>query len=315
LCVIQHIPEWLRVRYPWYIQLFNISNYSLNAYAAWGAAWLILQVGGIAPGTAQALAAAAAAVTFVVSNHALLAAMLKLARGHSVRTSGLFSISSLSTDIAVACCGITLIGLWTGNRLLPLATLATLLLIQRSLAVPALEQETRLDPKTGLFNAAHFQSELAEELERSRRFDRPLAIVLCDLDLLRNINNEYGHVAGDIVLLGIAEILQEEVRSYDLAARFGGEEFAVLLPETSLDDAAEIAERIRTKLANTRFTLPGRTRPIRATISCGVAGYPAHDLDAVALVERADAALYASKSGGRNQVTIADRVGELVGSA
>jgi diguanylate cyclase (GGDEF)-like protein len=305
LCLVQHLPEWVRVRYPWYIQTFNIANYSLNALAAWAAASLVTSVFAPAGSTAIAVAAVAAALTFVLTNHLLLAIMLKMARGHSLRSSGLFSMSSLSTDLAVASCGVALIGLWTANRWLPAATLATLFLIQRSLAVPVLEQETRLDPKTGLFNAAHFRSELEEELERSRRFDRPLSIVMCDLDLLRDINNRYGHVAGDIVLLGIAEILQEEVRAYDLAARFGGEEFALLLPETTVADAAEIAERVRMKLAHTRFTIPGRTRSVQATVSCGVAGYPEQDCDVVQLIEQADIALYSSKSGGRNLVSVA----------
>ena len=137
------------------------------------------------------------------------------------------------------------------------------------------------------------------------RFDRPLSIVMADLDLLRDINNTYGHLAGDTVLAGIAEIMQEEVRSYDLAARFGGEEFALLLPETSLEEAAEIADRVRVKLANTRFTIPGHRRAIRATISCGIAGYPGAPSDATALIQAADEALYASKSGGRNRVAVA----------
>ena len=303
--MIQHGPEWVKLRYPWYIQSFNIANYGLNALAAWGAAELMLGSHVLGRETGLPLAAAAAALAFVLTNHLLLATMLRAARGHGFRQSGLFTFASLSTDLAVAGCGIVLVGLWTGDRWLATATLATLFLIQRSLSVPALEQETRLDPKTGLFNATHFCAELAEELERSRRFDRPLAIVMADLDLLRDINNTYGHLAGDTVLAGIAEIMQEEVRSYDLASRFGGEEFALLLPETSLAEAAEIAERVRVKLANTRFTIAGHRRAIRATISCGIAGYPEHPSDATALIQAADEALYAAKSGGRNRVAVA----------
>jgi diguanylate cyclase (GGDEF)-like protein len=305
LCVLQHGPEWVKLRYPWYIQSFNAVNYTLNALAAWGAAALVMRAGIVEHDAGLALAAAAAALAFVVTNHGLLATMLKAARGHGYRESGLFTLSSLSTDLAVACCGIALVGFWAGDRWLAVATLATLFLIQRSLAVPALEQETRLDPKTGLFNAAHFSAELTQELERSRRFDRPLAIVMADLDLLRDVNNTYGHVAGDVVLAGIAEILQEEVRSYDLAARFGGEEFALLLPETTLAEAIEIAERIRSKLAHTRFTVPGHKRAIKATVSCGVAGCPAHDDDATTLIQVADAALYEAKARGRNRVSVA----------
>jgi len=315
LCVIQHLPEWIKLRYPWYIQTFNIANYAVDALAAWGAADLVMRSQLLSHDAALVVAAVAAAIAFVAVNHVLLAVMLWAARGHSLRQSGLFTFASLSTDLAVAGCGIVLLGLWSGDRWLAGATLATLFLIQRSLSVPALEQETRLDPKTGLFNATHFLAELDEELERSMRFGRPLSIVMADLDLLRDINNTYGHLAGDMVLSGIAEIMQEEVRSYDLAARFGGEEFALLLPETSLDEAAEIADRVRVKLANTRFTIPGYRRAIRATISCGIAGFPEHAGDSTGLIQAADAALYASKSNGRDRTTVAASSGDEFAAA
>src|SRR5918999_1480833 len=123
----------------------------------------------------------------------------------------------------------------------------------RPLAAPKLEAEARVDPKTGLFNARHFGQALNEELTRAARFDRPLSLIMADLDLLREINNTYGHLAGDAVLKGIAEVFRALLRHYDVPARFGGEEFSILLPETSPEEAMEIAERIRRAVAQRRF--------------------------------------------------------------
>src|SRR5262249_57932883 len=128
--------------------------------------------------------------------------------------------------------------------------------------------------KTGLYNAKHFAGSLADELSRAERFDRPLSLMMCDLDLLREINNDYGHLAGDAVLRGIADVFREELRHYDIPARFGGEEFSILLPETPPEQALEIAERIRRAVAQRTFDVETSSEPIRATVSIGVAGDP-----------------------------------------
>ena len=177
-----------------------------------------------------------------------------------------------------------------------------MLLIHRSLAVPALEEEARVDPKTGLFNARHFASALSEELGRATRFDRPLSLIMADLDLLRDINNTYGHLAGDAVLKGIAQIFRQQLRHYDVPARFGGEEFSILLPETPPDQALEIAERIRRAVAEAAFEVETSSEPIRATVSIGVAGVPKDATDANELIHQADLAVYRAKLQGRNRV-------------
>src|SRR5881296_695392 len=156
---------------------------------------------------------------------------------------------------------------------------APLVLIHRSLSVPQLQAEARVDPKTGLFNARHFAAALAEELGRAQRFERPMSLIMADLDLLRNINNTYGHLAGDAVLTGIADILRRHVRDYDVAARFGGEEFAIVLPETSLREAWRIAERIREATATTPIWAESVRQHVTVTLSLGVASFPAHGSD------------------------------------
>src|SRR5205085_7010566 len=191
--------------------------------------------------------------------------------------------------------GVAVASLWSSNPwLLPLA-LAPILLINRSLAVPALQQQARVDPKTGLFNARHFAAALADELSRAERFDRPASLLMCDLDLLRDINNEHGHLAGDAVLRGVAGVFREELRHYDIPARFGGEEFSILLPETGATQALEIADRIRRTLAARRFQVETSTEPVRATISIGVAVFPTDATSADELIHEADLAVYRAK--------------------
>jgi len=124
--------------------------------------------------------------------------------------------------------------------------------------VPALEEEARVDPKTGLFNARHFAAELREELGRAKRFRRPMAVVMSDLDLLREINNSYGHLAGDAVLRGVAEIFQKQLRDYDIPARFGGEERRSRSPNASAAPSRPRSSRLRPRASRfARRSLPG----------------------------------------------------------
>src|SRR5438045_2549991 len=304
MALVQHIPEWLRARYPWYIQTFNISNYTLASLAAWAATRPIVgghDVGGT-PTWRIAGGGVIACVLLVGINHLLLGIMLRLGRGHSFRASGLFSFESLSTELVLAALGVAVARFWSHNPYLIPFALAPLLLIHRSLAVPALQEEARVDPKTGLFNARYFASALGEELGRATRFERPMSLIMADLDLLRDINNNYGHLAGDAVLKGIAEVFRQQLRHYDVPARFGGEEFSILLPETPPEQAMEIAERIRRAVAEREFEVETASEPIRATISIGVAAYPKDGVDANELIHQADLAVYRAKLQGRNRV-------------
>jgi diguanylate cyclase (GGDEF)-like protein/putative nucleotidyltransferase with HDIG domain len=299
--VAMHIPEWLKSRSAWYIQIFNICNWTLSMLAAYAAFHGILDFG-IGSDFNYALAGLAAAASIVAVNHLLMAPMLHLARGHSMRESGLFSFPSLSTDLVLAMLGVAMAAFWGANPWLIPFAVAPLLLIHRSLSVPQLQEEARVDPKTGLFNARHFALALNEELLRAERFERPLSLVMADLDLLRDINNTYGHLAGDAVLQGIAEIFRSHLRHYDVPARFGGEEFAILLPETTPEQAFEIAERIRRTVAGSTFDVETSSEPIRATVSIGVAAFPRDGADANELIHQADLAVYRAKLQGRNRV-------------
>ncbi len=304
LGIVQHVPEWLKVRYPWYIQSFNIANYTIDALAAWGVATLAMHRAEpfAGPHAGWALFGLVASVVFVALNHTLLAGMLHFARGHTLRETGLFSAESLVTDLVLAGLGVAVAGFWRMNPWLVPVAIAPLVLIHRSLSVPALKEEARVDPKTGLFNARHFAAALRDELARSERFERPMAVIMADLDLLREVNNAYGHLAGDAVLGGVAEVFRGQLRHYDIPARFGGEEFAVLLPETTIEQALEIAERVRRAVAATLFEVETSSEPIRATLSVGVAAFPQDGMDANELIHQADLAVYRAKLQGRNRV-------------
>jgi diguanylate cyclase (GGDEF)-like protein/putative nucleotidyltransferase with HDIG domain len=303
--LVQTIPEWLKERTPWPIQGFNIANYTLDSLAAWGTASLILDHahGAISNSNARfAVAGFGASVAFVAVNHILVAVILKLGRGHSFRETGLFGVEGISVDMVLTILGVSLAAFWSWNPWLIFAALAPLVVVHRSLSVPQLQAEARVDPKTGLYNARYFATTLAAEIARASRFERPMSLIMADLDLLRDINNSYGHLAGDAVLKGIAEIFRAELRHYDVPARFGGEEFSILLPETPPEQALEIAERIRRAVADREFEVDTAAEPIRATVSIGVAGFPKDGLDANELIHQADLAVYRAKLQGRNRV-------------
>ena len=167
-----------------------------------------------------------------------------------------------------------------------------------------LEKLALTDPLTGLANRRAFQEALEAELARVARHGRPAAVLLLDLDHFKAVNDTWGHAVGDEVLAGFAQILRRGCRRGDLAARIGGEEFALLLPATGLAPALAVGERIRRA---TEWRPLGRSAQVPVTVSVGVAsteGLPAPP-DTLELVPRADAALYRAKGEGRNRVVAA----------
>ncbi len=174
-------------------------------------------------------------------------------------------------DLTFLTFGAMLIMVWKFNPYATILVIFPLYLIYETLQIPALERKTEIDQKTGLYNHEYFMKHLAKELDRSRRFDRPLSIIMFDLDLLRNINNTYGHLAGDEVLNAVAAILKKSVRDYDVVARFGGEEFIIMLPETTIQRSLERAEMIRKEIDAAEFSVKTSVTPIKATISAGIA--------------------------------------------
>jgi diguanylate cyclase (GGDEF)-like protein len=178
-------------------------------------------------------------------------------------------------------------------------------LLQRSLRHAQLVKDSRVDAKTGLLNAATWEHQAVTELTRAVRTRTALAIALLDVDRFKVINDTFGHLVGDQVLKEIARTLTSQLRDYDLAGRFGGEEFSLLLPQTRAVDAIRIAERIRSNIAAMSIIAPGATggERVHVTVSIGVAALDSGtDRKFSQLMAAADAALYRAKSGGRDQV-------------
>ena len=164
------------------------------------------------------------------------------------------------------------------------------------------------DALTGLANNRFFRTEVAREARRAERFDHELSLVLFDVDDFKQVNDTYGHLQGDEVLKAIGRILKTESRAIDVTARYGGEEFVVALPETALDGAVELAERIRTRLEEEAIPSVDGGEPLRVTASFGTATLPDAAPDVRALIEAADTALYEAKRKGKNRVVSAPDV-------
>jgi len=167
-----------------------------------------------------------------------------------------------------------------------------------------LEQMATRDPLTGLLNRREMSRVLDEELQRARRYQRPMAVLWVDFDHFKDVNDTYGHAAGDSVLRAISRLLLASGRSVDSIGRFGGEEFVIVLPEMDLEEAQETAERLRRKVAEEPQPL-GNGEAVPLTISVGVAVYPDHGQTASTLCAAADKAMYLAKDRGRNCVAMA----------
>jgi diguanylate cyclase (GGDEF)-like protein len=183
-----------------------------------------------------------------------------------------------------------------GNHVLKLVAMDPL---ERAFYAVLLDQSTR-DPLTGLNNRRSTLEELQNRFDLSQRHTRPLAVIMCDLDHFKLINDTRGHGAGDRVLEEFGQRVRNNLRATDLAGRIGGEEFLLILPETDMEGALLLAERLRAATADLPFELPPES--LQVTCSLGVAQRSEEDRDGGALMARADGALYAAKRGGRNQV-------------
>ena len=160
---------------------------------------------------------------------------------------------------------------------------------------------SRHDPLTGLANRRVFDGFLLEAFNRARRYGRPLSLLTIDIDHFKAYNDSFGHPAGDEVLQRVAKVFSEAARETDLVARIGGEEFAIVMPETPASGARTLAERVRESVAALRL------RRV-VTVSVGVASLPGNSSEASALLEESDGALYEAKRGGRNRVAVSDRM-------
>jgi diguanylate cyclase (GGDEF)-like protein len=172
--------------------------------------------------------------------------------------------------------------------------------IQNAHYVERVKQLAYLDGLTGIFNRRFFELRIMEEIERARRYGTGMAVIMADIDQFKRLNDEFGHVLGDEVLRQVSSLFNQQLRKIDVVCRYGGEEFGILLTQTSAPHAMEVAEKLRKIVAHWQF--PGV--PQTVTISAGAAGFPEHGITRDQLVRSADNALYAAKQGGRNRVCL-----------
>jgi diguanylate cyclase (GGDEF)-like protein len=167
-----------------------------------------------------------------------------------------------------------------------------------------LTKHAMIDPLTGLGNRRFFDTRLPEEVARAQRYDEQLSLIMIDLDRFKEINDSHGHITGDNVIIAVGQLLHEMLRVSDAAARYGGDEFAVILPGTTKTDAWVVAEKIRSELAEIEIDgSDGKPLPIRASL--GIASYSKEHGSALKLLESADSALYRAKHSGRDRVELA----------
>ena len=165
------------------------------------------------------------------------------------------------------------------------------------------------DPLTELYNRRYMESMLSHELQRANHAGYPVSLIMMDIDHFKQLNDTYGHPAGDAVLRRLAILIKSRIRRADIACRYGGEEFVIILPETNLDVAAERAEKLRKVFAE--MIIEHGSHRMRSKLSLGVAAYPLDAETSQELIQVADRALYTAKAGGRNQVVVAGS-GELL---
>jgi diguanylate cyclase (GGDEF)-like protein len=173
--------------------------------------------------------------------------------------------------------------------------------IQNAHYVERVKQLAYLDGLTGIFNRRFFEVRIMEEIERARRYQTGMAVIMADIDQFKRLNDEFGHLLGDEVLRQVSSLFHQQVRKVDVVCRYGGEEFAILLAQVGADDALAVAGKLRKMVAGWQF--PGVPRTI--TISAGTSVYPQHGITRDELMRAADTALYAAKQAGRNKVCLA----------
>ena len=252
---------------------------------------------GTAAGHAALLAGAVAAYAITVPT-------LDALYGHAAHEDplGLPPAEEVGAEFVLGSLGVAFAGLHAANPWLMPFVLTPLVFIHRSQRLPALEDEAVRDPKTGLLNARRFDVELDGALAQARVSGQPLSLLAIDLDFLREINNAHGHLAGDAVINGIADLIRRHLRATDVAGRFGGEEFLVALAGVESDDATALGERLRAAVSSTVFADDEPPFRTRATVSVGVAAFPRDAETRRELVHAADRALLAAKARGRNVV-------------
>jgi diguanylate cyclase (GGDEF)-like protein len=292
---------WRKGSMPWYSLGFNIGSATIPIAVAGLVYQFISKYYGI-NGFQGVIGIAAAGVVYIFLSQLISGLVFLLVDGKKLSDSGLLDRVVIIADATLFTMGALAALVWTINPFAIIFALSPLYLIYLTLQLPSLRLRANTDSKTGLYNTRYFNNALEKELQRSDRANNPLSIVMCDLDYLRNVNNTYGHLAGDVAIVTIASTIKKLVRNYDIVARFGGEEFAIIMPETTMERASVRVEEIRQAIESTVIELTTAAAPIRVTMSFGVAERESIGQKAGDIIQKADMALYEAKQSGRNKV-------------
>ncbi|HYG58224.1 MAG TPA: diguanylate cyclase, partial [Symbiobacteriaceae bacterium] len=309
-CVFAMLPFSLwnrRQSRVWYRFSFNTAQTLLAALACNTILTLVdwRELGG----PLQLMLAMAVIALFPFLQGLMVAVMLYFNNGVRIREAGPLQQEPLLTESIMALFGALVAGLWSAQPWLVGLVPVPIVIIHSLMRRVQMVHLADMDAKTGLYNYRYFEQAMRDEFAQSKRFRRPISLMFMDLDYLRHINNQYGHLAGDLVLKEVAAILQAAMRQGDLVARFGGEEFVAMLPGTEKREAVYVAERIRRAVEARVYVFDGIE--IRATISIGVVTYPVDGEVTDQLVRLADEVLYAAKAKGRNRVCVAGEGDEV----
>ena len=254
------------------------------------------------------LAAGCGIVRVLISDGLLLAAIRGVDPRVPVRAE-LLGTEATMGNAAELCLGLLVTSAAAHSLLEVLCAVPLVIWQQRSVLHNQLEKEARIDRKTGLLNDPTWRSEAADEVARAARTGTPVAVAILDVDHFKQVNDTYGHPAGDTVLAAVAAATKALLREYDVVGRIGGEEFAFLLPYTPLGQAVEVAERVRQTIPRLAIpeapgASPDSPRPSGVTVSIGVAAAAQASWSLDEFIRHADRALYAAKGSGRNRVFV-----------
>ena len=292
---------WKKGVTPWFALGFNIGSVSISITLADLASQLITRGSGFY-GLRGFIGMIAAGGIYIYLSQFINGLLYLLIDGKSFRESGHLTGLLIATDATQFAMGASAALVWESNSYAILFAFSPLYLIYLTLQLPILRLRAETDSKTRLYNARYFNEALKKELVRADRANQPLSVVMADIDFLRNINNTYGHLAGDTAIITIANIIKRLIRNYDVVARFGGEEFAIIMPETRPEKAALRVEEIRQTIETTPIELTTTSSLLRVTMSFGIAGCEGAGQKTSEIVHNADIALYQAKQAGRNQV-------------
>jgi diguanylate cyclase (GGDEF)-like protein len=310
LVIVVYAHLWARIwrtmgTRPVHRVLFSTAMMMVSAYVAAGTiavGQLVLRANGWSGSAYWAVLVIAASLMFLVVNSVMVAVAAAL---HGRPRHLMISWADYALEIATLYLGAFVSLALLTTPVAVVLVMPPLLVLHRAVLVKQLEELAIIDHKTGLLNVSAWHEQARRELVRAERENATFGVLMIDLDHFKRVNDTYGHLAGDEVLRGVARMLESEIREYDSAGRFGGEEFAVLIPDSSAADVVSIAERLRRKVTELEIIAPtdaGQRSIFGLSASIGVAVFPSSGSTLEQLLLTADSAVYTAKSNGRDQV-------------